>query len=498
MKSKTELDRFLAKIQKYRFEIRHLTLLFVILIVFQLLLSYIQKNSLEEFLTDTQSWYQKDSAERIANLTSTSLELLIENIPREKNFTETQSKKIIESFNIIFSQQLLDQHVEEVCLIISKSDHELVIDDGEELFNYLVSNTGSKSNNLQSHGNALNFYLEHENSMRVNEEIFSLLSKEDNAFHILVPFVPHGEYLGAFFMKNHPDFTIITKEIIVSYDEATVIYSSFILLGLLAMYYISSYTVRERDEAQRLLFEEHEENIKKQVRHEKESLFTKRIYHTHHKAEKVMGFIKEDLRELNENNIEEIKERVKKYSNFISRVIYDMKWYDPPMSTIRGDLFRTDINSVIKFLINNLFLRITTSTELFKFELNFDSATPPVRVNEFVIWEVIEPLIQNSIDHSGNKNVKVTINTKYFETEHYTLLEIIDDGPGIDASLLEADEKGVKKLFREDISTKNLKNKNSGYGCYIAYNIAVSKCGWKLDVENNPDKGCKYSIIIQN
>ena len=175
-----------------------------------------------------------------------------------------------------------------------------------------------------------------------------------------------------------------------------------------------------------------------------------------------------------------------------------MKWYDPPMSTIRGDLFRTDINSVIKFLINNLFLRITTSTELFKFELNFDSATPPVGVNEFVIWEVIEPLIQNSIDHSGNKNVKVTINTKYFETEHYTLLEIIDDGPGIDASLLEADEKGVKKLFREDISTKNLKNKNSGYGCYIAYNIAVSKCGWKLDVENNPDKGCKYSIIIQN
>ena len=497
MKSKSELDRFFDKIQKYRFEIRHLTLLFIILIVFQLFLSYIQKNSLEEFLNDAQKWYQKDTAERIANLTSTSLELLIENIPPDKVFTESESKKIIESFNIIFSQQLLDQHVEEVCLIISKNDTELVIDDGEKLLHYLMGHTKSGKALPGEHSNALMFYNEHSNILQVNEEIFSKM-EEDRSFHILVPFVPHGEYLGAFYMKNHPDFTLITKEIILSYDEATVIYSSFILLGLLAMYYISSYTVRERDEAQRMLFEEHEENIKKQVRHEKESLFTKRIYHTHHKAEKVMGFIKEDLRKLNETNIEEIKERVKKYSNFISRVIYDMKWYDPPMSTIRGDLFRTDINSVIKFLLNNLFLRITTATDLFRFKLELDENAPPVRINEFVIWEILEPIIQNSIDHAGDKKIEITICTKFDVEKNVTRVEISDDGPGIDSSLLDIDDNGIKKLFREDVSTKEVQNKNSGYGCYIAYNIAVSKCGWKLDVENNPDAGCKYTILIKN
>lgn len=497
MKSKSELDRFFDKIQKYRFEIRHLTLLFLILIVFQLFLSYIQKNSLEEFLNDAQKWYQKDTAERIANLTSTSLELLIENIPPDKVFTESESKKIIESFNIIFSQQLLDQHVEEVCLIISKNDTELVIDDGEKLLHYLMEHTKSGKTIPGEHTNALMFYNEHSNILQVNEEIFSKM-EEDRSFHILVPFVPHGEYLGAFYMKNHPDFTLITKEIILSYDEATVIYSSFILLGLLAMYYISSYTVRERDEAQRMLFEEHEENIKKQVRHEKESLFTKRIYHTHHKAEKVMGFIKEDLRKLNETNIEEIKERVKKYSNFISRVIYDMKWYDPPMSTIRGDLFKTDINSVIKFLLNNLFLRITTATDLFRFKLDLDENAPPVRINEFVIWEILEPIIQNSIDHAGDKKIEITIRTKFEMEKNETRVEISDDGPGIDTSLLDVDEYGIKKLFREDVSTKAVQNKNSGYGCYIAYNIAVSKCGWKLDVENNPEAGCKYTILIKN
>ena len=41
--------------------------------------------------------------------------------------------------------------------------------------------------------------------------------------------------------------------------------------------------------------------FKKQINYEKELLFTKRIYHTHHKAEKVMGFIKEDLRILSPN-----------------------------------------------------------------------------------------------------------------------------------------------------------------------------------------------------
>lgn len=497
MKERSDLDKFFDKFQKYRFEIRHLTLLFIILIVFQIFLSYIQKNSLQEFLNDAQKWYQKDSAERVANLTSTSLELLIENIPVDKSLTEQEKTKIIESFNIIFSQQLLDQHVEEVCLVISKNGDEFIIDNGKALFNYINGVNGKEPAANKEHSNALIYYNKMENNLKESEEISSELT-EDHSFDILVPFVPHGEFIGAFYMRNQPDFRLITREIISSYDEATVIYSSFILLGLLAMYYISSYTVRERDEAQRLLFEEHEENIKKQVRHEKESLFTKRIYHTHHKAEKVMGFIKEDLRILNENNIDEIKERVKKYSNFISRVIYDMKWYDPPMSTIRGDLFRTDLNGVVRFLVYNLFLRISAVTDLFRFDLQLDENVPKVRINEFVIWEIIEPIIQNSIDHSSDNKITITVKTVYREDNNTTILEISDNGPGISEELLEKDEKGVRRIFSEAVTTKNSQNKNSGYGCYIAHNIAVSKCGWQLDVTNNPDRGCKYSIIIKN
>ena len=52
-----------------------------------------------------------------------------------------------------------------------------------------------------------------------------------------------------------------------------------------------------------------------------------------------------------------LRNRVSKYSNFISRVIYDMKWYDPPLQTIRNPIFRTDLNEVIQFIVETYFFK---------------------------------------------------------------------------------------------------------------------------------------------
>ena len=215
-------------------------------------------------------------------------------------------------------------------------------------------------------------------------------------------------------MKVTPDFTSITKEILASYNEVSIIYSVLILIGLFAMYFISSYTVRERNNAQQLLFEENQKHMKEQIIHEKESQFTKRIYHTHHKAEKIMGFIKEDLRILSEKNIEDVKKRVTKYANFISRVIYDMKWFDPPLNTIRNPMFHTDLNELLRFIVKDIFLRISSSTDMFEFRLILDDKLPLVRINEFVVWEIFEPIIQNSIDHAAKSKILITINSKFY------------------------------------------------------------------------------------
>lgn len=487
----------LNKLKEYRFEFRHVTVLLIALIIFQLIFSFIQKSSLHNFLNETQKWYQQDSAERLANLTTTSLELLLENTISKEPLAENEEKKIIQSFNIILSQQSLQQNVQEICLLFPRNNGVLVIDDGKNLYNFLANKIDTLQNTNPRHKQAIKFYNENINWIKANERIYSKLEGEQT-FHILVPFVPQGEFLGVLYMKVTPDFSSITREIVSSYDEVSIIYSALILIGLLAMYYISSYTVKERNKAQQLLFEESHKHMKEQIIHEKESQFTKRIYHTHHKAEKVMGFIKEDLRNLSNSNIEEVKQRVTKYANFISRVIYDMKWFDPPVNTIRNSMFNTDLNELLRFIVNDIFLRISSKTDMFEFKLDLAEDLPHVNINEFVVWELFEPLIQNSIDHAGKSKVIICIETKYYSEERYSKVIISDNGQGINDELLERNENGTKKIFLENITTKKGNNENRGYGCFIAYQIAKKRCGWNIDVENISGHGCRFTIKIPN
>lgn len=485
-------NKLIEKFKQYHFEFRHLTVLFVILFAFQLIVSFINKASVKNFISNTQSWYQKDSAEELANITSTSLELLLESINAKTKPGNEEASRIIQSFDIIFSQQVLKHNIQEICILVKMNDEIYAIDDGKVLFSFLFDNSRSLPANNIMHEKAINMYRDMEKEMNENEQIKSILT-DIQTFHVFVPFVLRGEYIGTVYMKNTPDFSFLSSQIIGNYDETSVIYLSLILLGLLAMYFISSYTVKERDDAQKLLLEEH----KKQINYEKELVFTKRIYHTYHKAEKVMGFIKEDLRLLSPQNINDVKYRVSKYSNFISRVIYDMKWFDPPVQTIRNSVFRTDLNEVIKFIVNNIFLRVSSKSNAFEIEFQIDNNLPPVPANEFVVWEIIEPLIQNSIDHGGEQNLRIIIRTEYDEKTRKSKIVIKDTGKGILPELLKKNEKGIKNLFVENVTTKKPSLQNTGYGCYIAFEMS-KRCGWDIDAENPSSGGASFTIIIQN
>ena len=489
-------NKVIENIRAYHFEFKHLTVIFVILFSFQLIVSLINKASIKGFLGNAQEWYQKDSAEKMANLTTTSIELILESLnPREK-INEVESRRIIESFNIILNQQILQHNIEDICILLSKKDSIYAIDDGSNLFSFLFKGSTKFANKDKVHDNAIKMYKKIKANLRKKEQIKSILT-DQNTFNTFVPFVIRGEYKGAVYIKNTPDFSFITRRIVSNYDETSLIYLSLISLGLLSMYFISTYTVRERDEAQKLLFEEHEKNLKKQINYEKELVFTKRIYHTHHKAEKIVGFIKGDLNLLSPDNINMIKFRVTKYANFISRIIYDMKWYEPPVQTIRNPIFRTDLNNVIKFIVKHIFQRTFKKSSLYDIELNLDETLPVVSVNEFVVWEILEPLIQNSIDHADTSDVKIIVSTNFNKEERKSTITIRDNGSGISEELLEKNEKGIKKLFEENISTKSVSLRNSGYGCYIAYEIC-QRCGWQIDAKNLDGEGCEFKITIKN
>ncbi len=488
---------FLSKFSKYRFEIKHITIFFTVLILLQIVMVFVQKSSLNDFLKETQDWYKQYSAERLALITSTSMELLFENLFLNKSLSQIEDTKIINSFNVIFKQQLIQKAVNDICLILIRDRKIYVIDSGQKIESYLNGNLQPYELIPNSHQNAINLFLSVKDRMRASEVIYSTLQNQ-KTYNILVPFVPDGEYLGVMYMKITPDFTFLTEEIGANFDKFSLIYTSLIFIGLIAIFLVSSQAVKERNEAQEELFEEHKELIKKEIRYEKESVFTKRIYHTHHKAEKIMGFIKEDVRQMNSENLDETKKRVITYSNFISRIIYDMKWYDQEVNTIVNPMFKTNINKIIEFILKHVFLRISSKNDMFEFELDLDNCMPIVHVNEFVVWEILEPIIQNSIDHGNKKSIKIKITTKYNKEKNTSLITISDNGVGINEELLKVGDMGVKKIFMENESTKINRDINSGYGCYIAYQMAVGRCGWQLNAENSEDGGCEFTIRIKN
>lgn len=486
----------LKKIKDIHFGWKHILIIFLILIMFQVFVSHLQQNTLRDLLSDTMDWYKQNSAEQIGNLTTSTLELLLESDPIANETDKiNRVKNLIHALNSVLKQPLMKRNVEAMCVILPYNNKFIALDLGQSLYTYFYHHQVYDTLVNPKYQEAVTRYASLHEKM-IKSELITSLQEEQNVFHVYIPLVPYGEYGGAVYLKIRPDVAFVSQQILSSFNKTVLIFSSLILIGLLGMFYISTYTIIERDEARELLYKEREEHLQKLIAQQKEHLFTKRIYHTHHKAEKVMGFIIEDVENANETNIKEIKYRISKYANFISRVIYDMKWYNPPIQTIRNSIYKTNLNELLKFIVDNIFLRLSNPVKTIKFNLNLDESLPPVLVNEFVIWEIIEPLIQNSIDHAGTDLIEIIIGTKYDKEKSISLLTIEDNGKGISPSLLEKNKVGVKRIFLENISTKD-EDRNCGYGCYIAYEMS-KRCGWELDAENKNEGGCKFTLLIKH
>lgn len=486
----------LKKPKLVRFGWKHIGVVFIALMVFQVFVSRMQQTTLRDLLSDTMAWYRQNSAEQIGSLTTSSLELLLESEPLAKNEDVSDRRRnLIHALNSILKQPLMNRNVEQMCVILPYKNRFVAMDLGQDIYSYFFDHDVRDSFVESNYEYAVERYSGIHNEI-MKSGLISSFQEGENVFHVYVPLEPYGEYAGAVYLKIHPDVSVISQQIITNFNETVLLFSSLIVLGLLAIFYVSTYSLVERDQAWEMLYKEREAHLREHIDQEKEHLFTKRIYHTYHKAEKVMGFISEDVENADEKNIKEIKYRIAKYANFISRVIYDMKWYNPPLQTIRNQIFKTDLNEVLKFIVNNIFLRISNPVRTFKFEFNLDETLPKMFVNEFVVWEIIEPLIQNSIDHSDKDCIIINLTTRYWPEEKKSTLTIEDNGKGIRSDLLEKDEHGVKRIFLENISTKE-EGKNSGYGCYLAHEIS-KRCGWELDADNRVEGGCRFTLLMKH
>jgi len=483
-----------AESRRFHFNIRHIILIFVVTFLFLAVSSYVNTLSKNNLFSRTTDIYRKSSIENLADLTATSLELLLEQVIINPDQYSEKKQGTIHGFDMILSQQTLRENIKEICVLIYHADAVFAIDNGNELYSYFVENELPPDFKQQLHRPAIKIFQSVEDEMQSEEDIYSF-TDEDHLFHIIVPMMLDGEYSGALYMRIGVDYRSLIKEISIGYSNISIIFTALIMLGLLSMFYLSSFMVKERDTALRHLFEEQQAQLKQNVELQKEQHFARRIYHTHHKAEKIMGYIKNDLRNISSTNPENETEKISKYASYIQRVIYDMKSYNPPLNTIRNQAFQSDINEIIRFIVTNVFGRPESIGNLEIINSDLDKNLPIVHINEFVIWEILEPLIHNSIDHNPDKKITIQIQTQYDPDTKTSTISISDNGVGIDPTLLEKDEQGIQKLFLEHTTIKT-QSENSGYGCYIAYQICNKRCAWDLKAYNTEYGGAQFIITI--
>lgn len=142
-----------------------------------------------------------------------------------------------------------------------------------------------------------------------------------------------------------------------------------------------------------------------------------------------------------------------------------------------------DINEIARH-VANLYLDRPGSV---KIELRLDETVPSVRFDPEQIKRVFVNLIDNAIEsfESTDEAGTVAIVTRHDNAKNIVLIEVADDGKGIDPA-------DLQRLFQPYFSTKN---RGTGLGLAIVKRIILEHEG-KIYASANAPKGAKFSIEL--
>ncbi len=122
-----------------------------------------------------------------------------------------------------------------------------------------------------------------------------------------------------------------------------------------------------------------------------------------------------------------------------------------------------------------------------KVKLELDGNIPKVKGNFQRLEQVMVNILINASQAIEKKMGAIVIRTAHLEKENENLLQICDDGKGID-------EKTMKQIFDPFFTTKRNQG-GTGLGLSIAYGIIKEHKG-RIEVESKVGSGTTFSILI--
>jgi polar amino acid transport system substrate-binding protein len=144
---------------------------------------------------------------------------------------------------------------------------------------------------------------------------------------------------------------------------------------------------------------------------------------------------------------------------------------------------KISLNEVIEVAVSITNNFISNSTN--NFSVKYSEGFPLVNGNANRLEQVVINLINNSCQSLRNKDEKISISI--YEENNYAIIEICDEGEGIDP-------KELKHIFDPFYTTKRDKG-GTGLGLSISYNIVKNHDG-EFKIESEKGKGTKAKIYL--
>lgn len=188
-----------------------------------------------------------------------------------------------------------------------------------------------------------------------------------------------------------------------------------------------------------------------------------------------------DINLNNEKNSEYLQIALSKARQLKENVNQIFKWAKLYSNTEELKLKKTDLSESTRAIL------VDWIPIFEKKNINYDIDIPEDRINAYIdetsYHTVINNLVKNIIEHAGAKNVKV----KLLDKEDKTVLEIQDDGVGIE-------EKVKERIFEEFYKgIKSRGNRGNGLGLSIV-KLLVEKQKREISVDSAVNMGTVFKI----